>query len=152
MGSSFRWDELILHGAKDEGSFKAHAPYLRDAFDGETKVIQLTKAKLGSGDLSTGQEDTEAGTLEEYATVVERGEEATSPEGLSYPKSKVSVRKEVDSEERHSAVEADLPIMKGHKCKAMDSRAMGLAAPWYRRDGISVESSIPCFHGGEHWS
>ncbi|RWV96834.1 hypothetical protein BHE74_00043550 [Ensete ventricosum] len=45
--------------------------------------------------------------------VVERGEEATtSPEGLSYPKSKVSVRKEVDSEERHSAAEANLLIVK----------------------------------------
>ncbi|RWW60455.1 hypothetical protein BHE74_00032541 [Ensete ventricosum] len=45
--------------------------------------------------------------------VVERGEEATTnPKGLSYPKSKVSVRKEVDSEERDSAAEADLPIVK----------------------------------------
>ncbi|RWW52901.1 hypothetical protein BHE74_00040648 [Ensete ventricosum] len=45
--------------------------------------------------------------------VVERGEEATtSPEGLSYPKSKASIRKEVDSEEHHSAAEADLPIVK----------------------------------------
>ncbi|RWV88941.1 hypothetical protein GW17_00048932 [Ensete ventricosum] len=35
--------------------------------------------------------------------VVEKGEEATTnPVGLSYPKSKVLVRKEVDSEERHS--------------------------------------------------
>ncbi|RWV79645.1 hypothetical protein GW17_00059190 [Ensete ventricosum] len=32
--------------------------------------------------------------------------------------------------------------------KATDSRAMGLAAPWYRRGGTSVESSIPCSHGG----
>ncbi|RRT81556.1 hypothetical protein B296_00015194 [Ensete ventricosum] len=30
----------------------------------------------------------------------------------------------------------------------MDSRAMSLAAPWYRRGGTSVESSIPCSHGG----
>ncbi|RWW60384.1 hypothetical protein BHE74_00032625 [Ensete ventricosum] len=33
------------------------------------------------------------------------------------------------------------------ECKATDGRAMGLATPWYRRDG-SVESSIPCSHGG----
>ncbi|RZS22859.1 hypothetical protein BHM03_00055695 [Ensete ventricosum] len=33
------------------------------------------------------------------------------------------------------------------QCKATDSRAMGLAAPWYRRGGTSVESSIPCSHG-----
>ncbi|RZS26200.1 hypothetical protein BHM03_00059505 [Ensete ventricosum] len=25
---------------------------------------------------------------------------------------------------------------------------MGLAAPWYHRGGTSVESSIPCSHGG----
>ncbi|RWW70936.1 hypothetical protein BHE74_00021360 [Ensete ventricosum] len=34
------------------------------------------------------------------------------------------------------------------ECKATDSRAMGLAAPWYHRGGIFVESSIPCSHGG----
>ncbi|RWV91711.1 hypothetical protein GW17_00045976 [Ensete ventricosum] len=34
------------------------------------------------------------------------------------------------------------------ECNSMDSRAMGLAAPWYRRGGTSVESSIPCSHGG----
>ncbi|RZR72460.1 hypothetical protein BHM03_00013695 [Ensete ventricosum] len=45
--------------------------------------------------------------------VVERGEKATtSPEGLNYPKSKASVRKEVGSEECHSVAEADLPIAK----------------------------------------
>ncbi|RWV98141.1 hypothetical protein GW17_00039033 [Ensete ventricosum] len=38
--------------------------------------------------------------------------------------------------------------MKGCGCKATDNRAMGLAAPWYRRDETSVESSIPCSHGG----
>ncbi|RRT46590.1 hypothetical protein B296_00005589 [Ensete ventricosum] len=34
------------------------------------------------------------------------------------------------------------------ECKVIDSRAMGLAAPWYRKDGTSMESSIPCSHGG----
>ncbi|RZR80827.1 hypothetical protein BHM03_00006917 [Ensete ventricosum] len=36
------------------------------------------------------------------------------------------------------------------KCiyKAMDSRAMCLAAPWYRKGGTSMESLIPCSHGG----
>ncbi|RZR99689.1 hypothetical protein BHM03_00029277 [Ensete ventricosum] len=34
------------------------------------------------------------------------------------------------------------------RCKETDSRAMGLAALWYRRGGTSVESSIPCSHGG----
>ncbi|RRT46067.1 hypothetical protein B296_00034935 [Ensete ventricosum] len=55
---------------RDEGSFKAHAPYLREAFDGGIKVAQLAEAKLGSESLGTGQEDAKAVTLEEYATVL----------------------------------------------------------------------------------
>ncbi|RRT36130.1 hypothetical protein B296_00030381 [Ensete ventricosum] len=152
-------------------------------FELQLDVIQLTEAKLGSEDLSTGQEDVETvrgstphaemsredmimqrydqellgaplwlttqrqeglwiqrvnvmvpqqrvfrvcnclENTEVLKQVVERGEEmTTSPEGLSYPKSKA--------------------------CKVTDSRAMGLAAPWYCRGGTSVESSIPCSHGG----
>ncbi|RRT32402.1 hypothetical protein B296_00028021 [Ensete ventricosum] len=34
------------------------------------------------------------------------------------------------------------------RCKAIDSRAMGLAAPWYHRDETFVKSSIPCSYGG----
>ncbi|RWV78152.1 hypothetical protein GW17_00060925 [Ensete ventricosum] len=34
------------------------------------------------------------------------------------------------------------------ECKSMDSRAMGLVAPWYRKGRTSVESSIPCSHRG----
>ncbi|RRT45071.1 hypothetical protein B296_00027607 [Ensete ventricosum] len=69
--------------------------------------------------------------------------------GAQLPNSKASIRKEVDSEECHSVTEADLPITKkGRRYKATDSRAMGLAAPWYRRGGTFVESSIPCSHGG----
>ncbi|RWW37719.1 hypothetical protein BHE74_00057124 [Ensete ventricosum] len=34
------------------------------------------------------------------------------------------------------------------ECKSMESSTMGLATPWYRRGGTSVESSIPCSHGG----
>ncbi|RZR72560.1 hypothetical protein BHM03_00014616 [Ensete ventricosum] len=37
---------------------------------------------------------------------------------------------------------------KGRRCKTTDSSAMGLVAPWYRRGGTSVESSIPCSHRG----
>ncbi|RWW45368.1 hypothetical protein BHE74_00048796 [Ensete ventricosum] len=88
MGSLFGWGRLLLLSAKDEGNFEAHAPYLKDAFDGVTKAIQ-------------------------HAEVVVRGEKATtSPVGLSYQKSKVSVIKEVDLEEHHSVVEADLSITK----------------------------------------
>ncbi|RRT49493.1 hypothetical protein B296_00019128 [Ensete ventricosum] len=36
----------------------------------------------------------------------------------------------------------------GYRCKATDSRDMGLVVSWYHRGGTSVESSIPCFHGG----
>ncbi|RWV84020.1 hypothetical protein GW17_00054308 [Ensete ventricosum] len=43
---------------------------------------------------------------------------------------------------------AQLPKKRTRRCKSTDSRAMGLAAPWYRRGGTSVESSIPCSHGG----
>ncbi|RZS09260.1 hypothetical protein BHM03_00040321 [Ensete ventricosum] len=43
---------LILHGAKDEGSFEAHVPYFINAFNEETKVIQLEDAKLGSKGLA----------------------------------------------------------------------------------------------------
>ena len=59
-----------MHGAKDEGSFGAHALHLGGAFDGRTKATQFAEAKLSSEGLSTGQEDSEAGTLEEYATVL----------------------------------------------------------------------------------
>ncbi|RZR74784.1 hypothetical protein BHM03_00043392 [Ensete ventricosum] len=34
------------------------------------------------------------------------------------------------------------------ECKATDSRTMGLAAPWYHRGETSMESLIPCSHGG----
>ncbi|RRT37445.1 hypothetical protein B296_00015469 [Ensete ventricosum] len=34
------------------------------------------------------------------------------------------------------------------ECKTTDSRAIGLATPWYRRGGTSIESSIPCSHRG----
>ena len=59
-----------MHGAKDERSFWAHATYLREAFDGGTKAIQFVEEKLGSEGLSTGQEDSEVGTLKEYAIVL----------------------------------------------------------------------------------
>ncbi|RRT31817.1 hypothetical protein B296_00057581 [Ensete ventricosum] len=82
--------------------------------------------------------------------VVERGEEAmTSPVGLSYLKAKRRL------ERRWIQRSTTVPQRwiyrsrrKGCRCKTMDSRVMGLAAPWYRRGVTSVESSIPCSHGG----
>ncbi|RWW05074.1 hypothetical protein GW17_00031672 [Ensete ventricosum] len=53
---------LILNGAKDEESFKAHAPYLKEAFDEGTKATKLAKAKLESEGLGMGQEDMKADT------------------------------------------------------------------------------------------
>ncbi|CAL9779714.1 unnamed protein product, partial [Musa acuminata subsp. burmannicoides] len=54
---------------------------------------------------------------------------------------------EVDSEEYHRDISTDREE-KGCRCEATDSRAMGMAAPWYRRGGTSVKSLIPCSHGG----
>ncbi|RWW23516.1 hypothetical protein GW17_00012231 [Ensete ventricosum] len=82
--------------------------------------------------------------------VVERGEEATtSPVGLSYPKVKRRLERKWT---RRSTTMPQRRIYrsqrKGYRYKATNSRAMGLAAPWYRRGGTSMESSIPCSHGG----
>ncbi|RRT70206.1 hypothetical protein B296_00020313 [Ensete ventricosum] len=57
------WSRFILHGAKDEWSFEAHAPYLRKAFDGGTKDKSregLDHAKVWSGAVgsSTSVNDT----------------------------------------------------------------------------------------------
>ncbi|RWV78278.1 hypothetical protein BHE74_00058371 [Ensete ventricosum] len=55
--------------------------------------------------------------------------------GAQLPKSKASVRIEVDWEECHNAAKVDLPIVKkGTQIKATGS-VMGLATPWYRRGG-----------------
>ena len=59
-----------MHGAKDESSFWAQAPYLREVFDGGTKATQFAEVKLYSEGISMGHEDSKVGTLEEYATVL----------------------------------------------------------------------------------
>ncbi|RWW23428.1 hypothetical protein GW17_00012326 [Ensete ventricosum] len=73
----------------------------------------------------------------------------TRPMGLSYPKAKR--RLERMWTQRSTTVSQRWIYQsrrKGCRCKITDSRAMGLAAPWYRRGETSVESSIPCSHGG----
>ena len=45
---------------------------------------------------------------------------------------------EVDSEECHGDISTDCEE-KGYRGEATDSRAMGMAAPWYRRGGTSVK-------------
>ncbi|RZS12347.1 hypothetical protein BHM03_00043770 [Ensete ventricosum] len=77
--------------------------------------------------------------LEDKANLVE----------LSYPKAKHRLERRWT---RRSTTIPQRQIYrsqrKGCRCKATDSRAMGLATPWYRRGGTFVESSIPCSHGG----
>ncbi|RRT63059.1 hypothetical protein B296_00043003 [Ensete ventricosum] len=76
-------------------------------------------------------------------------EATTSPEGLSYPK---ATRRSERRWTRRSATVLQRRIYrsrrKGCRCKTTDSRAMGSAAPWYRKGGTFVESSIPYSHGG----
>ncbi|RRT52488.1 hypothetical protein B296_00022240 [Ensete ventricosum] len=128
---------LILHGAKDGGSFKAHAPYIRDVFDRETKVIQLEKVKLNhlSTVIRVVMKEVEnkisvrpcmgvavclfinqGKLLKEYKGVEAGSRKVRGSDDESrwaqLPKSKASVRKKVDSKKCHSAVEADLPIVK----------------------------------------
>ncbi|RWV90782.1 hypothetical protein GW17_00046989, partial [Ensete ventricosum] len=82
--------------------------------------------------------------------VVERGEEVmTSLVGLSYPKANHRL------ERRWTRRNTTVPQRriyrsrrKGCRCKITYSRTMGLAAPWYHKGRTSVESSIPCSHGG----
>ncbi|RWW09215.1 hypothetical protein GW17_00027307 [Ensete ventricosum] len=88
--------------------------------------------------------------LRGQSRVIGRGEEVmTSPVGLNYPKAKRRLERRWT---RRSTTVPQRRIYrsqrKGCRCKSTDSRAMGLAAPWYRRGGTSVESSIPCSHGG----
>ncbi|RRT37886.1 hypothetical protein B296_00039185 [Ensete ventricosum] len=82
--------------------------------------------------------------------VVERGEKVTmSPAGLSYPKAKCQLeRRWTQRSTRVPYRQIYQSQRKGCRCKATDSWAMGLAAPWYHRGGTSVESSISCSHGG----
>ncbi|RRT56270.1 hypothetical protein B296_00043886 [Ensete ventricosum] len=96
---------------------------------------------IDQGELIREHRDVEAGGQKERGSDDEYG-------GTQLLKNKASVRKEMDSEECHSVVEADLPMARKEcRYEAMDSRAMGLAVPWYHRGGTSMEASIPCSHG-----
>ncbi|RZS14941.1 hypothetical protein BHM03_00046706 [Ensete ventricosum] len=81
--------------------------------------------------------------------VVERGKRRRVQWGLATKKTKCLLERRWT---RRSATVPQRRInqsrRKGCRCKATDSRAMGLAAPWYRRGGTSMESSIPCSHEG----
>ena len=59
---------------------------------------------------------------------------------------------EVDSEECHGDISTDRGE-KGCRGEATDSRAMGMAAPWYRRGGTSVKVIDPLLSWRESaWS
>ncbi|RWW60440.1 hypothetical protein BHE74_00032581 [Ensete ventricosum] len=85
--------------------------------------------------------------------VVGRGEEATSLVGLSYPKAKCWLERRWT---RRSTSVLQKRIYrsrrKGCRCKATDSRAMGLAAPWYAEAGLSWSHRSLALMEGEHWS
>ncbi|RWW58069.1 hypothetical protein BHE74_00035100 [Ensete ventricosum] len=72
-----------------------------------------------------------------------------SPVGLSYPKVKRRLERMWT---RRSTTVLQRRIYrlrrKECRCKTIDSRAMGMAAPWYHRGRTFMESSIPCSHGG----
>ncbi|RRT64976.1 hypothetical protein B296_00019565 [Ensete ventricosum] len=78
----------------------------------------------------------------------QRSEEATMSLERLGTQNQASVRMEVDSKECHGTAKADLPIVKGRRCEATDSSAMGIATTWYHRDETSIESLISCSHGG----
>ncbi|RZS23609.1 hypothetical protein BHM03_00056575, partial [Ensete ventricosum] len=165
--------QTYLAWCQDKWSFEAHVSYLRDAFDGVTKVIQFAEVKLGSGDLSTGKRTQRrvllknmpqcchsscmigaAGELDYFSAHIRlrepgKSEDKADPVGLSYPKAKRRLERRWT---RRSTTVSQRRIYrsrrKGCRCKSTDSRAMGLAAPWYRRGGTSVDSLIPCSHGG----
>ncbi|RWV77540.1 hypothetical protein GW17_00061610, partial [Ensete ventricosum] len=78
-----------------------------------------------------------------------KSEDKADPVGLSYPKAKRQL------ERRWTQRSITVPQRriyrsrrKGCRRKSTNSRAMGLAALWYHGGGTSVESSIPCSHGG----
>ncbi|RZR96353.1 hypothetical protein BHM03_00025358 [Ensete ventricosum] len=104
------------------------------------RIVSPILRKLGSGDLSMRQEDVAAGMIRAA------GE-------LDYFSAHIHLREPDKSEDKvESATMPQKQIYrsrrKGCRCKATDSRAMGLAAPWYCRGGTSMESLIPCTHGG----
>ena len=53
-----------------------------------------------------------------------------------------SVRMEVDSEDCHGDISTDCEE-KGYRGEATDSRAMGMAAPWYYKGGTSMKVIDP---------
>ncbi|RRT35443.1 hypothetical protein B296_00037861, partial [Ensete ventricosum] len=124
-----------------EGSFEAHAPYLRDAFDEVTKVIQLAERRVFHVYESKLASDESLGH-QRMGAVYHRGRSQIVGTSESHGGDLIIQRATKPQKRIYGS------RRKGHGCKATDSRAMGLTAPWYHRGRTSVESSIPCSHGG----
>ncbi|RZS29381.1 hypothetical protein BHM03_00063105 [Ensete ventricosum] len=103
----------------------------------------LTQEWVGEGELPRERTQSEvAEALRCIASTIE----SNGGGALSY-KGMIRTTGELDCFSAHIRWEPDKSEDKT-ECNAMDSRAMGLAAPWYHKGRIFVESSIPCSHGG----
>ncbi|RZS01772.1 hypothetical protein BHM03_00031683 [Ensete ventricosum] len=121
-----------------------------ESHGGDLIILRYDRSSWRVGLLQCSHSLKGARQVRGQSRVVERGEEATtSPVGLSYPKAKRRLERRWT---RRSTIVPQRRIYrsrrKGCRCKSTNSWAMGLAAPWYHRGGTSVESSIPCSHGG----
>ncbi|RWW37238.1 hypothetical protein BHE74_00057686, partial [Ensete ventricosum] len=121
-----------------------------ESHGGDLIILRYDRSSWRVGLLQCSHSLKGARQVRGQSQVVGRGEEATmSPVGLSYPKAKRQLERRWT---RRSTTVPQRRIYrsrrKGCRCKSTDSRAMGLATPWYRRGGTFVESSIPCSHGG----
>ncbi|RWW73669.1 hypothetical protein BHE74_00018437 [Ensete ventricosum] len=76
--------------------------------------------------------------LSAYIHLREPGKSEGKAEGAQLPKSKASIRKEVDSEEYHSVVEADLPNVKKKDANARQR----IVGPWARHRYGTIEAGL----------
>ncbi|RWW32407.1 hypothetical protein GW17_00002918 [Ensete ventricosum] len=133
-----------------QGCTKQHCPILNDSGSKGRCHSVYDRSSWRVGLLQCLHSLKGARQVRVQSRVVGRGEEATtSPVGLSYPKAKRRLERRWT---RRSTIVPQRRIYrsrrKGCRCKSTDSRAMGLATPWYRRGGTSMESLILCSHGG----
>ncbi|RWW24537.1 hypothetical protein GW17_00011174 [Ensete ventricosum] len=139
----------MIRVARELDCFSAHI-LLREPDKSEDKAEKVKVAIKEAKENKIGTSPAIRWRRPYMRVVVERGEEVTThPVGLSYPKEKYRLERRWT---RRSTTVPQRRIYrsrrKGYRCKETDSRAMGLAAPWYHRHGTFVESSIPCSHGG----
>ncbi|RZS03212.1 hypothetical protein BHM03_00033358 [Ensete ventricosum] len=121
-----------------------------ESHGGDLIILRYDRSSWRVGLLQCSHSLKGAQQVRGQSRVVERGEEAMmSLVGLSYLK--VKHRLERRWTQRSTTVPQRRIYQlrrKGCIYKSTDNRAMGLAAPWYHRGETSVESSIPCSHGG----